>query len=29
MAQVAIDMEQDGPEYPLKYEGAYFEGFHL
>ena len=28
MAQVAIAMDQDGSEYPVQYEKAYFDGFH-
>ena len=28
MAQLAIDMDQDGPEHPLKDEEAYFDGCH-
>ena len=28
MAQVAIDMDQDGPENPLQYEKGYFDGCH-
>ena len=26
MAQLAIDMDQDGSEYPLECEEAYFDG---
>ena len=29
MAQVAIDIDQNGPEHPLQYEEAYFDGCHL
>ena len=28
MAQLAIDMDQDGPEHPLQGEEAYFDGCH-
>ena len=28
MAQLAIDMDQDGPEHPLQCEEAYFDGCH-
>ena len=29
MAQVATDVDQDGPENPLQGEEAYFSGTHL
>ena len=28
MAQLAIDMDQDGLEHPLQHEDAYFNGCH-
>ena len=28
MAQLAIDMDQDGPEHPIQGKEAYFNGFH-
>ena len=28
MAQLAIDMDQDGPEHPLQGEETYFNGCH-
>ena len=28
MAQLAIDMDQDGPDHPLQGEEAYFDGCH-
>ena len=28
MAQLAIDMDQNGPEHPLQGEEAYFDGCH-
>ena len=28
MVQLAIDMDQEGPEYPLQGEEAYFDGCH-
>ena len=29
MAQIAVDMDWEGPENPLQSEGAYFDGTHL
>ena len=29
MAQVAIDMDQDGSQHPVQCEEAYFEGSHF
>ena len=29
VAQIAVDMDQEGPENPLQGEEAYFDGSHL